>query len=108
MYRALMQDKSLRCALLLAGMLASVVLAAPTYAGALTYTFTTVDPPGSVGTDAFGINNAGELVGNFGTGGPAHGFLATGGHFTTIAVPNSTFAEVIGINNSGHMLGCLV
>jgi probable HAF family extracellular repeat protein len=105
MSRPLMHDKSFRCVLFLAGVLAGMILAAPACAGAPAYTFTTIDPPGSIGTDAFGINNAGAIVGNFGTGGPSHGFLATGGHFTTIDVPGSTFTQVIGINNAGQMVG---
>ena len=47
MYRALTQVKPLRRALLLAGVLAGVVLVAPANAWALTYTFTTLDVPGS-------------------------------------------------------------
>src|SRR5215510_9927254 len=56
--------------------------AATSSANAAAYTFTTIDFPGSSGTIAKGINDAGQIVGSF--NGDAHGFLASGGSFTQI------------------------
>jgi uncharacterized membrane protein len=51
-------------------------------------TFTTIDVPGAIATDAQGINDAGQIVGGFGnvTG---HGFLKEGATFITIDVPGA-------------------
>src|SRR6516162_1972173 len=53
------------------------------------YSFTTLDVPGN--SQASGINDSGQIVGNFGENGVAHGFLYTGGILTTIDVPGATF-----------------
>ena len=37
------------------------------------YSFTTIDVPGGIDTNAYGINNSGQIVGGFGDG--IHGFL---------------------------------
>jgi probable HAF family extracellular repeat protein len=39
--------------------------------------FTAIDVPGAAETQAFGINDAGQIVGIFGTRTGQHGFLAT-------------------------------
>jgi len=39
------------------------------------YTFTTIDMPGAASTYAFGINNAGQIVGSYDDAAGAHGFL---------------------------------
>jgi hypothetical protein len=42
------------------------------------YIFTTLDPPGSIGTTAYGINDSDQVVGDyFDRSGVFHGFLAT-------------------------------
>jgi probable HAF family extracellular repeat protein len=41
-------------------------------------TYTTLDVPGSTSTQAWGINDSGEIVGTYAdAGGGQHGFLAT-------------------------------
>ena len=56
---------------------APMVLAVP-------WTFTTIDVPGVSVTHAFGINNAGQIVGAFkDSGGSFHGFLKDGPTFTS-------------------------
>ena len=71
------------------------------------YTFTTIDVPGGNNTAAYGINDAGQIVGSFasnsGTG--VHGFLDAGGVFTQIDVPGGTYTEAYGINNIGQIVG---
>src|SRR5262245_12085588 len=51
-----------------------------------TYSFTTLDVPGSsenIGTGAFGINASGQIVGSYADG---HGFLLDNGGYTTLEV----------------------
>src|SRR4029077_5937652 len=65
--------------------------------------------PGATGfgTQAFGINDSGQIVGSFFDAGntKTHGFLDTGGSFTTIDVPGATNTNAYGINNSGQIVG---
>jgi probable HAF family extracellular repeat protein len=66
-------------------------------AHAASYTFTTLDVPGSITTVADGINTAGQIVGFFNdaTGG-THGFLTTDG---------ATSTQAFGIGASGQIVG---
>jgi probable HAF family extracellular repeat protein len=67
--------------------------------------FRRIDYPGSVQTEAFGINDAGDIVGRYlDSNGVNHGFLLSDGDFTTFdaAGPN-TFAW--GINSKGNIVG---
>ena len=59
------------------------------------FTFTEITVPGSISTEAFGINDSGEIVGsaNFRTNGQSeqrNGFIENGSTFTTISNPGST------------------
>jgi uncharacterized membrane protein len=73
------------------------------------YTFTTIVVPGSLPgtTGAFdlGINERGQIVGDFTDSAGTHGFLDIGGNFTTINPPGDTFTTLFGINNRGQILG---
>jgi probable HAF family extracellular repeat protein len=68
-------------------------------------TYTTIDDPlATVDTTAYGINDAGQIVGTYGS----HGFLynPSSGTYTTLELPvgtNGTFAQ--GINASGQIVG---
>jgi len=73
-------------------------------AHAASYTFTTIDVPGSITTVADGINTAGQIVGRFRDAG-LHGFLKDGATFTTIDVPGAAFTEAHGINDRGQIVG---
>jgi probable HAF family extracellular repeat protein len=67
--------------------------------GELPYTFTSINVPGSTSTNAFGINNTGQIVGAYTDSTGTHGFLDTNGVFTTLPfVPT-------GINNVGQIVG---
>jgi uncharacterized membrane protein len=77
-------------------------------AAAPSYTFTNVDFPGAVSTNASGINDSGQIVGTYYTnpaGGPIHGFLLSGGAYTSIDFPNAAQTEANGINASGQIVG---
>ena len=78
--------------------------------------FTTIEIPGSgipnghAATRAFGINAAGEIVGDFDAVNPdntigTHGFLYSGGIFTVIDFPRSTSTQAFGINDVGQIVG---
>lgn len=75
--------------------------------------FTTIDYPGSTHTQAFGINDAGDVVGGYFTtvnanGPPAHGFLLSGGKYTQIDYPDAKNTWVNAINSQGTMVGTYV
>jgi probable HAF family extracellular repeat protein len=68
------------------------------------------DPKATSGTQAFGINASGQVVGAYsdGIGGGTHGFLYSGGTYTTLDDPDAgptgvTIAQ--GINDAGRIVG---
>lgn len=69
--------------------------------------YTSIDFPGADKTALFGINGAGDIVGDFtfSTGGQIHGFRLSGGAYIRIDVPNSTFTRPEAINDSGAIVG---
>lgn len=82
--------------------------------------FTTIDVPGATCTvtssgyvalvaihSANGINNAGQIVGDFcGANDKTHGFLRSPtGTFTTVDVPGASDTFLTGINNVGQIVG---
>jgi probable HAF family extracellular repeat protein len=71
--------------------------------------FTTIDDPlAAHSTDAFGINDSGQIVGTFGTSNVfLHGFVLRGGSFVTIDDPVQTqfSTEVLAINDAGQIVG---
>jgi probable HAF family extracellular repeat protein len=63
---------------------------------------------GAMGTQAFGINNNGEIVGDYtDSSGTMHGFVYLGGVFYTVddpsGVPGSTIIN--GVNDLGQLVG---
>jgi probable HAF family extracellular repeat protein len=71
-------------------------------------TYTQIDYPGALGgTYAFGIDNAGDLVGTYGdpNGTTLDGFLLTGGTYATIDYPGAQYTYLYGINNAGQVVG---
>src|SRR5882762_4864052 len=70
-------------------------------------TFTTIDVPGAGYTGIFGINTAGDLVGNYGqdTNGDSHGFLYSSGILTYFDYPGQNVTVPGGINDSGLIVG---
>jgi len=73
------------------------------------YSYTTVADPNATGaTVAIGINNSGEVVGNYFDSAGAHGFIDNNGVYTTLNDPNGVgnyATTVTGINNGGVVLG---
>src|SRR4029079_16275045 len=73
--------------------------------------YSAIDVPGARWTVAYGINNAGQIVGGFGSSDAAtgrHGFLLSGGSFSTFDVPGSTDTIARGVNNRGQIVGVYV
>jgi len=87
-----------------------LVLAAASYAQ--TYTYTTIDVPGATNTFAYGINNAGQIVGSYSYGPKdqyghqaQNAFVLSGGNFSTFSYPGSYYTVAWGINNPGQIVG---
>src|SRR5437867_6680742 len=84
----------------------SAVWAAPA-----AYIFTSLDGPGAIHTNAFDINDHGQIVGFFNTqgtnclGGTCVGFLSDGVTFVPLAVPGALETRALGINNAGDIVG---
>ncbi len=103
-------------AVLVAALLACALTGLKPLAGAASsLPFTLIDAPGagvygnSYGTSAAGINDAGQIVGDYiDSRGKDHGFLRTAtGAFTVIDVPGATRTYAAGINNAGQIVGGL-
>jgi ELWxxDGT repeat protein/probable HAF family extracellular repeat protein len=71
-----------------------------------TYTYQTIDPPGSTNTVADSINDNGQIVGSYSVGGQtSSGFLDNNGTYTTIDPPGSVGAGATDINSLGQIVG---
>ena len=74
-----------------------------------TYTYTTIDPPGSVytaGTIEGNINDKGEVVGFYQDSSGQHGFLLDDHEvYTTIDPPGSIQTSARDINDKGQIAG---
>ena len=72
----------------------------------LAYSFTSIDVPGASTSPAYGINDAGQIVGYYEAAG-FHGFLKTGANFAALDATSlgatGTFAQRI--NNGGDIVG---
>ena len=72
------------------------------------YTYTTLDDPSASatgGTVALGINDLGQIVGNYGDASGGHGFLYNNGSYTTLNDPFATSTTAFGINDAGQIVG---
>jgi len=85
----------------LAGVLAFACIATAANAPKLNFKFTTINVKGSQETDAYGINNAGVIVGDYiDSSGVMHGLKLVGGKAYNIDDPNGTGGTVcLGINS---------
>jgi uncharacterized membrane protein len=79
----------------------------PLAMGSFTSFNVTNDANGPGGTVAFGINDGGQIVGDYlDMGGVRHGFLRdSAGNYTTLDPPGSSLTVAEGINNSGVIVG---
>ena len=67
--------------------------------------FSTIDVPGAMYTEAYGINDAGEITGIYADShGASHGFLYFDGSFETLDIGTS-LTEPRGINDEGDVVG---
>lgn len=91
--------RTLAAAMLLA-VAALPAIAAPTFQ------YTTIDVPGAIETQAYGIDDGGRVVGAYrDAGGRWHGFSAAGGTVTTIDHPGSLYTDAFGISPTGAIVG---
>jgi probable HAF family extracellular repeat protein len=92
--------------------LAVLLAVAPAIAGdSPTYTFQTVDPPGSTNTFVAGINDSGAVVGRHRTAdGVYHGFLYDGETYTILDYPgaDNTFAYDITFDSACASCGFVI
>lgn len=68
--------------------------------------FNLYDVPGSIATDVLGINNAGDVVGNFvDSSGNSRGFLSVGGTITPITISGAVIHDFNGIDSFDRIVG---
>ncbi|MBN2137509.1 MAG: thrombospondin type 3 repeat-containing protein [Sedimentisphaerales bacterium] len=71
-----------------------------------TYSYATIDYPGSASTLADGMNNSDWIVGTFQDGGGTHGFFYDGlATFTALDYPGATRTYATALNDSGFIVG---
>src|SRR2546430_1105481 len=99
------EEAFMRLLLRLLGVLAGL-LALATPASAAFFSYTTLDVPGAANTLAFGINNAGQIVGTYNNGGSTgSAFIVSGGSITSFAMPGALRTAALDINNHGQVVG---
>ena len=68
-------------------------------------TYTQIDFPSAMMTQANGINRAGEIVGSYVDNLGGHGFLLHNGTYTTVDYPGAQYSYAQGINDKGQIVG---
>src|SRR5689334_15365375 len=69
-------------------------------------TYTQIDVPGAIQTQAYDIDTAGDIVGTYvDSSGSIHGFLLSAGIFTTLDVPGASYTGALGTNDVGQVVG---
>jgi probable HAF family extracellular repeat protein len=70
------------------------------------FRFRTIDFPEATATQAFGINERGDVVGDYtDAAGNVHGFLWSNGNFSSIDYPGAALTSARGINDAGEIVG---
>jgi probable HAF family extracellular repeat protein len=76
------------------------------HARASSYTFTTIDDPNATnGTNAWRINDSGQIVGFYDNPTIRHGFVYSDGTFTTVDDSSAKQTQLFGINDAGQIVG---
>lgn len=71
--------------------------------------YTMINVPGATNTSLFGINNRGDIVGDYiDANGVTHGLLVRNGSFITIDFPGATNTNAQDINDNGDIVGSTV
>ncbi len=72
--------------------------------------FTNLEFPGSTGTQAFGVNDASHVVGNYFLSGSqhSHGFIESSGKFTNIDFPGATQTTPYNLDDLDNVVGAYV
>lgn len=84
--------------------LSAALMSAAAFAFADTYT--SIDVPGAISTDASGINSSGEIVGTYtDASNIVHGFRLDRGAFVAIDYPGASNTTAISINDRGDVAG---
>jgi hypothetical protein len=98
--------------LLLTGLVASIPLASVAQqqtsasAASVSFSFTAINFPGATRTRAVGLNDHGDIVGDYrDASGVFHAYLLSQGTFTTFDPPGSILTRGIAINNRGVVGG---
>jgi hypothetical protein len=66
--------------------------------------YTQLNVPGSLVTEARGIDDADQIVGMY-EDGTTHGFLLSGNMYTRLDIPGSDFVKAYGINDASQIVG---
>jgi uncharacterized membrane protein len=100
--------RSARLLLLVSSTIATNGLAQP--ADPSTCGFQDLNIPGALAAAAFGINDAGAVVGSFSSGlrTGSEGFLLFGGRFTAFSFPRAIFTAAFDINNQSQIVGSYI
>jgi probable HAF family extracellular repeat protein len=63
------------------------------------------DYPGAIFTSGNGLNDAGDVAGNYNVAGATHGFVLSNGKATPIDFPGASFTGTYGVSNAGDLAG---
>jgi probable HAF family extracellular repeat protein len=70
-----------------------------------TFSFSTIEFPGSNSTVASGVDISGRIVGYFTDNNGTHGFVFNNGTYSAIDVPGAGWTAAFGINSAGQIVG---
>ncbi|MFT7772611.1 PEP-CTERM sorting domain-containing protein [Roseateles sp.] len=91
--------------------LAAAALVASTFVQAAGYNYTALTPSGATSSDAWDVNNLGQVVGSYSSDGFSNerGYLWSAGVFTTLAGPEGALStSALGVSDSGVVVGSYI